>query len=107
LNTGSSVGLSREARVLRVKKIVLEHFTEAHWKDMASQIGCSDLMAVSEQSLGSVTWGDDAAAATILQLLIAIVERNPEDLERLETCAEACAAQAEAGSFTGATLTRI
>ena len=106
VNTDNIIGLSREARILRVKKIVLEHFKEHHWKEMGSDIGCSDLLAVHDQPLGSIGWGDDAYAATVLSVLAAIVHRNPSDLERLELCAEKCLAQVEAGSFTGVTLTR-
>ncbi|AFL87660.1 hypothetical protein Terro_1351 [Terriglobus roseus DSM 18391] len=107
MNESTSTALSHEARILRVKKIALEHFKEEHWTEMASEIGCADLLIVREESLGSVSWGDDAYAATVLKILAAIVQRNPSDIEKLEIYAEKCLSHAEAGSFAGVTLTRI
>lgn len=100
-------GLTREARILRVKKIVLEHFTEQHWREMAATIGCSELVEQHERSLGSITWGDDAYSANVLNVLMNILHQNPSDLERLESCAFECLAKVQVGSFAGVTLVKI
>ena len=99
--------LTREARILRVKKIVLEHFTEQHWREMAVTISCSELVEQHERSLGSITWGDDAYATNVLNVLMNILHQNPSDLERLESCAFDCLAKVQVGSFAGVTLVRI
>lgn len=56
MNEPTSTSLSHEARILRVKKIALEHFKEEHWVEMTSQVGCSDLLEMRDEALGSVSW---------------------------------------------------
>jgi AbiJ-like protein len=71
-------------RVLALKETIAAKFDEANWLELALLTGSIDLVRNHSRLIRSMAWGDQDYPGHVFSVLLDIVERDPENLGRLE-----------------------
>lgn len=72
-------------RLLPLKDIIVDKFTEEEWLELAITTEAEDIVTRHPRLFRSMSWGDPDYAGNVLSVLVAVVDRDPTSLGRIES----------------------
>jgi hypothetical protein len=72
-------------RVLSLKDTVLQQFTGENWLELGLLTGFDDRIRRHDRLLRSLSWGDEDYAQHALNMLLAMVNEEPQNLQAIES----------------------
>lgn len=75
---------AQQKRLLSLKETIAEKFSSENWLDLAALTGCLDVVRNHSRLLRSLSWGDEDYPGNVMDVLVSIVSRDPDNLKRIE-----------------------
>lgn len=94
-------------KLLPLKREIAEHFNAGHWLEVGTITSSLDIVQNHDRLLRSLRFGDEDYDGCVLQVLIAIVQRDPDNLARVERYLEQTFADCAPNVSSVATSNRI
>ena len=71
-------------RLLRLKRAIVEQFSVNNWLEVGTITNCLEIVRNHDRLFRAMRFGDDDYGGACFQVLLAIVEKDPANLERIE-----------------------
>jgi hypothetical protein len=68
------------ASLLKLRDNVVANFTHEHWLELGAQLGALDIVRGHSRLLRSLAWKDSDYPGNAFQVLLAMIDREPENL---------------------------
>lgn len=72
-------------KLLPLKDFVAKNFKRENWLELGVETNCTDIITGHSRLLRSLSWGDPDYPGNTLEVLLAILEREAENLEFIES----------------------
>lgn len=79
-----SISTAQRRRIMDLKSVIAEHFTGAHWRELAFLTGCESIINSHPRLLRALSFGDDDYQPLILPILMKVVEADPDNAAIIE-----------------------
>ncbi|HET6323854.1 MAG TPA: hypothetical protein VFG04_04070 [Planctomycetaceae bacterium] len=74
--------------LLALKEKIVTHFNESHWQHLGLLTNCEDVVNKHHRLLRSLRFGDDDYEAHVIAVLRAMLEADPQNLNRIASYVE-------------------
>ena len=75
----------QQKRLLPLKQEVAKGFEKENWLELGAMTGCIDVVQGHDRLLRSLSWGDPDYSGNVLDVLMSMVQRDPTNLEVIES----------------------
>lgn len=73
-----------QRRLLPIKATITEKFDQANWLELAALTGSLNEVRGHDRLLRSLSWGDPDYPGNVMDILVSIVTRDPDNLDQIE-----------------------
>lgn len=74
----------QQRRLLPLKAMIAEKFDQANWLELAALTGSLHEVRGHDRLLRSLSWGDPDYAGNVMDVLVSMVTRDPDNLKQIE-----------------------